>query len=62
MNYKHTLDLGAWAFAGLAAMTFWQGVALGVTILAASASFVLACYRIHDRIKYGPSRSGDVGL
>ena len=56
MQDHRFLDGGAWLFAGIAAVSFWQGVALAVTILAGLASFMLACIRIHDRLKYGRSQ------
>jgi tetrahydromethanopterin S-methyltransferase subunit B len=49
-------ERGAYMFAGVAAFSFWQGFALGVTILAGLASLLLAAFRIHDRIKYGPKQ------
>ena len=56
-NSHHLIiDTGAWGFAALATVSFWQGLGLAVTILAALASLILASIRIHDRIKYGPSR------
>lgn len=54
---KKAIDAAAITFAGVAAFSFWQGVALAVTILAGLASLTLACIRIHDRLKYG--RPGD---
>lgn len=50
-------ERGAYLLAGLAAFSFWQGFALGVTILAGLASLILAAFRIHDRICFGPSRN-----
>lgn len=49
---KKLIDFGAWAFAGIAAVSLAQ-TALIVTILAGLASFILAALRIHDRLKYG---------
>lgn len=49
---KRIFDLGAWLFAGVAAVSLSQ-TALIVTILAGLASFILAAIRIADRIRYG---------
>lgn len=50
---RQAIDFGAWAFAGLGALSFWQNFALGVTILASLASLILACIRIYDRVRFG---------
>jgi hypothetical protein len=50
---RHLIDAGAWGFAGIATLSFWQNFALVVTILAGIASLVLACLRIYDRLKFG---------
>lgn len=50
------LDGGAAFFALLAGVSFWQGIALGLTIIAAMVSITLGCIRIHDRLRYGPTR------
>lgn len=50
------LDSATGLFAGVAVLSFWQGVALTVTIIAALVSITLGCVRIYDRLKYGPSR------
>jgi hypothetical protein len=50
------LDTGAAAFAVIAGISFWQGIALAVTILAGLISITLGAIRIHDRLRYGPSR------
>lgn len=49
-------DRWAYALAGLAAVSFWQGFALAVTILAGLASLILAGIKIHDRLRYGPGQ------
>jgi hypothetical protein len=50
------LDLGAGLFAGIAAISFWQGIALAVTIIAGCLSIMLGGIRLYDRLKYGPVR------
>jgi ABC-type multidrug transport system fused ATPase/permease subunit len=50
---KRLFDLGAWGFAIVAGISLAQA-ALFATLLAALASFILAAFRIYDRIKYGP--------
>lgn len=47
-------EAGAWFSAGLAGFSFWQGFALGVTIIAGLISIMLGLFRLHDRLKYGP--------
>jgi hypothetical protein len=47
------LDAATWISAGVAAFSFWQGVALGVTIIAGLVSIILGLIRLHDRIRYG---------
>jgi hypothetical protein len=49
------LDAGAAFFAVVAGISFWQGVALALTIIAAVVSITLGCIRIHDRLRYGPA-------
>jgi hypothetical protein len=56
MHDHRMLDIGTWFFAGIATLSFWQGAALAVTILAGLASFALGVIRIHDRFRYGPPR------
>ena len=53
-EHRHLLDYAAAGFAGLAAFSFWQGVALALTIVAAAMSIVLGMVRLHDRFRYGP--------
>jgi hypothetical protein len=50
------LDGAAWLSAGVAAFSFWQGVALAVTIVAGLVSIMLGFLRLYDRLKYGPAR------
>jgi hypothetical protein len=40
----------------MAAFSFWQGVALAVTILAGLGSLSLIILRWHDRLRYGPGK------
>ena len=54
-DHRHFLDSLAWVLGGLAVFGFWQGVALGITILAGLGSLSLVALRWHDRIKYGPN-------
>lgn len=49
---KRLIDLIAWVFAGVAALSLAQ-TALIVTIAAGLASFILAAVRIYDRFRYG---------
>lgn len=53
MHDHRLLDAGTWLSAGIATFSFWQGAALGVTIIAGLVSIALGLVRIHDRIKYG---------
>lgn len=54
MHDHRFLDAGAGIFATVAVVSFWQGVALAVTIIAALVSIALGLIRLHDRIVYGP--------
>lgn len=56
MHDHRLLDAATGVFATVAVVSFWQGVALAFTIIAAIVSIALGCIRIHDRIRYGPSR------
>jgi hypothetical protein len=47
--------IGAWVFAGIAGISLAQA-ALIATVLAGTASFILALISIYDRLKYGPKR------
>jgi MFS superfamily sulfate permease-like transporter len=49
---KRFIDIGAWLFAGVAAVSLAQ-TALIITILAGLVSIALGAIRLHDRIKYG---------
>lgn len=53
---RHVLDGAAWLSAGIAAVSFWQGIALAVTIIAGMISITLGLIRVHDRLRYGPQR------
>lgn len=56
-----TNDHGQWAerlaylFAGVAAVSLSQA-AYALTIIATLLSIILAGFKLHDRIKYGPAR------
>lgn len=54
MTDHRALDAATWLSAGIAAFSFWQGVALAVTIVAGGISVILGLIRLHDRIRYGP--------
>lgn len=57
MNHDHrAIDAATWLSAGIAAFSFWQGIALAVTIIAGLVSVMLGLIRLHDRIRYGPPR------
>jgi hypothetical protein len=56
MQDHRLLDTATGLFATVAVIGFWQGVALAVTIIAALISIALGAIRIHDRLRYGPSR------
>jgi hypothetical protein len=43
----------AYIFAGIAAFSFWQGVALAVTIIAGLISAICGGIRIYDRLRFG---------
>lgn len=45
----------AYVFAGVAAVSLSQA-AYALTIIATFLSIVLAAFKLHDRIKYGPAR------
>ena len=50
---KHWIDSASFLLAGVAVISLSQA-ALIATILAGAGSFILACCRIYDRLKYGP--------
>lgn len=52
---RHILDWLVWICAGVAAISLAQ-LAFLATALAGFASCALAAIRIHDRVKYGPSK------
>ena len=54
MHDHRVLDASTTLFAGLAVLSFWQGVALGVTIIAAVVSIICGLVRLYDRVRYGP--------
>jgi hypothetical protein len=56
MHDHRFLDATTGIFAGVAVLGFWQGVALAVTIIAASVSILCGLVRLHDRYKYGPNK------
>lgn len=45
----------AYLFVGVAAVSLSQA-AYAMTILATALSVVLAIFKLHDRVKYGPAR------
>lgn len=51
---RHAIDGATWISAGIAAVSFWQGIALAVTIIAGLISITLGLIRVHDRIRFGP--------
>lgn len=55
---KKLIDYVSFSLAGVAAFSL-ANAALYMTFAAGAASFVLACLRIHDRIKYGPTNKAD---
>lgn len=54
----HVADLVTFTSAVVAVGSFWQGVALALTIVSTIIAIVLGGYRLYDRIKYGPYRRG----
>jgi hypothetical protein len=56
MHDHRTLDIATWVSAGVAWLSFWQGVALAVTIIAGLVSILCGILRLYDRLKYGPDR------
>jgi hypothetical protein len=52
-DHRGVIDLVAAGLAGIATISFLQGLALVVTILAGLGSLSLAGMRGYDRIKYG---------
>jgi hypothetical protein len=54
MNDHRMLDTASGFFAGIAVLSFWQGVALTVTIIAAVVSIICGLVRLYDRLRYGP--------
>lgn len=53
MHDHRTLDLATWVSGAIAAVSFWQGVALAVTILAGIVSVACGCVRLYDRFRTG---------
>jgi hypothetical protein len=56
MHDHRILDTMTGLFAGLAVISFWQGIALAVTIIAAFVSIACGIVRLYDRYKYGPEK------
>ena len=54
-GHEKAVEAGAWAFAGVAAISLSQA-ALMVTFIAGAISILLGLIRLHDRIRYGPKR------
>jgi hypothetical protein len=54
MHDHRALDFVTWVSGALAVVTFWQGVALAVTIIAGIVSAVCGIVRLYDRFTYGP--------
>jgi hypothetical protein len=54
MHDHRTLDAVTWISAAVAAVSFWQGIALAVTIIAGIVSALCGLIRLHDRLRYGP--------
>jgi hypothetical protein len=54
MNDHRVLDVGSGFFAGFALFSFWQGVALAITIVSGLVAITLGCISLYDRIRYGP--------
>ena len=51
------LDWVAWGLGALAGVTLANAAYLA-TALAGFGSFIIICLRVHDRIKYGPTKRG----
>jgi MFS superfamily sulfate permease-like transporter len=56
-NDHRLIDSATWVAAIIAGVSFWQGVALAVTILAGLVSITLGCFRLYDRVRYGPENA-----
>ena len=54
-EHRHLLDWATWACA-LAAGISLANAALMVTFVAGMLSIILGAIRLHDRLRYGPSR------
>jgi hypothetical protein len=57
MSHEHAqwAERFAYLFAGVAAVSLSQA-AYALTILATLLSIILAAFKLHDRIRYGPAR------
>lgn len=57
MNHEHGqwVERFAYLFAGVAAVSLSQA-AYALTIIATLLSIILAVFKLHDRVKYGPVR------
>lgn len=54
-DHNQWVERLAYVFAGIAAVSLAQA-ALAVTIVAGLLSIVLGAFRLHDRLKHGPSK------
>jgi hypothetical protein len=55
-DHHAALDAATGVFAAVAVFSFWQGIALAVTIIAALVSIACGLIRLHDRLRYGPTK------
>lgn len=53
MHDHRSLDIATGASAMIAAFSFWQGVALALTIIAAVVSIACGIVRLYDRFHSG---------
>jgi hypothetical protein len=54
-EYAERAERLSYLFAGVAAVSLSQA-AYALTIIATFLSIILAAFKLHDRIKYGPAR------
>jgi hypothetical protein len=54
MHDHRLLDSLTWFSSGLAAVSFWHGISIGVTIVAGLIAIALGLIRLHDRLRFGP--------
>ena len=52
-EHGHWVERAAVAFAGVAVVSLAQA-AYALTIVATVLSIILACFKLHDRLRYGP--------